>query len=106
MDNPADGEGPAGGGVGRGVDSVGIPPRIEAQADQVAFRFMPFLRRGEAEDFSNASEAVGVHLDPLRGGGALDDRLVRTAFISLSLFAIPHGIWRTVDVVRTRWGRA
>jgi Brp/Blh family beta-carotene 15,15'-monooxygenase len=49
---------------------------------------------------------VSLAVFGLAGGGALDDRLVRTAFISLSLFAIPHGIWRTVDVVRTRWGRA
>jgi hypothetical protein len=49
---------------------------------------------------------VSLAVFGLAGGGALDDRLVRTAFISLSLFAIPHGIWRTVDVFRTRWGRA
>lgn len=25
-----------------------------------------------------------------------------SAFISLSLFAIPHGLWRTYDVLRAR----
>lgn len=38
-------------------------------------------------------------------GTSLDDRLVRTAFVSLSLFAVPHGIWRTVVVLRERWAR-
>ncbi len=38
-------------------------------------------------------------------GTSLDDRLVRTAFVSLSLFAVPHGIWRTVEVLRERWAR-
>jgi hypothetical protein len=33
---------------------------------------------------------------------ALDDRLVRSAFISLSLFAVPHALWRTYDVLRSR----
>ena len=33
---------------------------------------------------------------------ALDDRLVRSAFISLSLFAVPHALWRTFVVLRTR----
>jgi Brp/Blh family beta-carotene 15,15'-monooxygenase len=47
--------------------------------------------------------AVGVFW--AAGGIALDDRLVRTAFISLSLFAVPHGIWRTVEVLRERWAR-
>ncbi|MFM6999183.1 MAG: Brp/Blh family beta-carotene 15,15'-dioxygenase [Bacteroidota bacterium] len=40
------------------------------------------------------------------GESALDDRLIRTAFISLSLFAVPHGIWRTAEVLRDRWVRA
>lgn len=35
-------------------------------------------------------------------GSELDDRVVRTAFISLSLFAIPHGLWRTAEVLRGR----
>ena len=39
------------------------------------------------------------------GGSALDDRLIRTAFISLSLFAVPHGIWRTAEVLRDRLAR-
>ena len=42
----------------------------------------------------------------MRSGSMIRKNFVRTAFISLSLFAIPHGIWRTVDVVRARWGRA
>jgi hypothetical protein len=39
------------------------------------------------------------------GGSELDDRLIRTAFILLSLFAVPHGIWRTVEVLRDRFAR-
>jgi len=43
----------------------------------------------------------------LNGGeAAWGDRLVRTAFISLSLFAVPHGIWRTAEVLRGRWSKA
>jgi len=50
--------------------------------------------------------AVAAVVFLIGGDGAWDDRLVRTAFISLSLFAVPHGLWRTADVLRTRWAKA